>query len=71
MQDVTLDTEAVTRLAAQRGIDSVSELARRCEKDRAHLSRILRGQRPAKPSHVIALADVLGCTPDDITKVPA
>ena len=71
VQAVILDTEAVRKLAANLGIDSVSELARRCGKDRAHLSRVLRGARPAKPSHLLALAAALECDPTDITKAPA
>jgi transcriptional regulator with XRE-family HTH domain len=63
-----LDSEAVNRLAAAKGIDSVSELARRCDLNRPYLSRILRGARPAYPSHILALAEALDCAPADILR---
>ncbi len=66
MRPQPLDTEAVTELAAARGIDSISELARRCGITRPHLSRILSGQRRAMPSHIVALAAALDVTPDDL-----
>lgn len=54
--------------AAAKGIDSVSELARRCGINRPHLSRILNGKRDAQPSHVLALAAALDCDAADITR---
>jgi transcriptional regulator with XRE-family HTH domain len=65
---VQLDTEAVTNLAAAKGIDSVSELARRCELSQPYLARILAGERPARPSHVLKLAPVLGVKPSELLK---
>lgn len=63
---VVLDVDTVKRTAVSLGIDSVSELARRSGIDRAHLSRVMRGQRPAKPSHLLALAEALNCKPEDL-----
>jgi len=63
-----LNTEAVTELAAALGIDSVSELSRRSGISRPHLSRVLRGERPAQPSQVLTLAEVLGVEPSALLK---
>lgn len=68
MRPQPLDAEAVTNLAAAKGIDSVSELARRCGINRPHLSRVLRGEREAQPSHILALAEALDCAPADILR---
>lgn len=66
MRHVQLDTEAVTNLAAAKGIDSVSELARRCDLSQPHLARILTGGRSALPSHVLKLAAALGVQPSEL-----
>lgn len=55
-----LNREAVHALMAALGIDGYAQLARRTgELDRTYLSRIMRGERPAQPSHIIALARAL------------
>lgn len=71
MRPQPLDQEAVTDLAAARGIDSVSELARRCGISRPYLSRVLRGERPAQPSQIIAIAEALDVDPNTILKEEA
>ncbi len=58
-----LNTEALDAAMVVEGIDSNSELARRCGIDRAHLGRIRSGTRPVQPSQVIALAKALRVTP--------
>lgn len=66
MKHQPLDIEAVQELAAERGIDSVSELARRCGLDQSYMARILRGDRPAQPSLVLKLTEVLGVDRDQL-----
>lgn len=61
MRKATLNTEAIELRCEALGIDSVSELARRVGVERSYLSRVLRGERPAQPSLVNRLAEVLNC----------
>lgn len=61
MRKVTLSQEAVELRCTALGIDSISELARRLGVERSYLSRVLRGERPAQPSLVNRLTEVLHC----------
>lgn len=63
MRHVQLDAQAITNLAAAKGIDSVSELARRCQRSQSGMRRILIGERPAQPKLVLTLARVLEVAP--------
>ena len=63
MREVLLDTEEITNLAAAHGIESTSELARRVGYDQSYFRRVLVGERPARPTHVLALAKVLQVKP--------
>lgn len=50
------------------GINSIAELSRRVADvdksiERSYLSRVLKGDRPAQPSHVVALAKALQVPP--------
>lgn len=63
MRHVQLDTEAVKNLAAAKGINSVSEFARRVDLSQPYLARILQGERPALPSHVLTMARALDVKP--------
>lgn len=58
-----LNVEGVRALMDARGVDTVSDLARRAGIERTYLSRILDRQRPAQPSHVRALAGALKVAP--------
>lgn len=59
------------------GIDSYAELARLAGMERSYLSRVMRGERPAQPSHIVALASALKVPvlalmgPEEATAVPA
>jgi transcriptional regulator with XRE-family HTH domain len=70
MRHVQLDREAVTAVAAANGINTVSELARRCARcpgstlgSQSYMRRVLNGERPALPGHVLTLAKVLDVKP--------
>lgn len=63
MRQSTLNTTAVWDIAHGLGIDSIAELARLADIERSYLSRVLGGQRPAKPSHVTKLARALRVAP--------
>jgi transcriptional regulator with XRE-family HTH domain len=63
MARADLNVQTVEALSQTLGIDSYAELARRAKMDRTLVSRILRGDRPALPSHVIALATALKVPP--------
>lgn len=62
-----LNREAVTALAEALGVDGVSDLARRSGIERSYLSRILKGDRPAQNSHIVAIAAALKVGPIAIT----
>lgn len=62
-----LNREAVAALMAALGVDGVSELSRRSGISRPYLSRILSDKRPAKPSHIVAIAAALKVGPIAIT----
>lgn len=63
MRNVRLNPEAITNLAAAQGIESVSELARQAGYEQSYFRRVLTEERPALPTHVHALAKVLGVKP--------
>lgn len=54
-----LNIAAVEALMVPLGIDSYAELGRRAGIERTYISRIMRGKRPAQPSHIVALAAAL------------
>lgn len=54
-----LNRAAVESLMEALGVDSVAELARRSGIERSYLSRVMRGARPVRPSHVVAIARAL------------
>jgi transcriptional regulator with XRE-family HTH domain len=58
-----LNLEAVAALMVATGVDSNAEMARRTGIERSYLSRVLRGERPAKPSHVVLIARALRVPP--------
>lgn len=62
-ENPVLNLASVEAWRVARGIDSISELARRSGIDRSYLSRIMSGKRPALPSHVAALAGALKVPP--------
>ena len=67
--DAKLNISLVHRLMPACGIDSTSEMSRRTGIERTYLSRILRGQRPAQPSQVLAIGRVLRVPPIDLLTV--
>jgi len=68
VRHVPLDAEAVAWAAAEQGINSESELARRAKIDQSNLSKMLRGHRRVLPSHVLALAKALKVEPETLIK---
>lgn len=60
-----LNRAAVEALMASKGIDGFADLARRMSKDsersfeRSYVSRVMRGERPAHPSFIVACARAL------------
>lgn len=63
MEKPSFNRQAVETLCVAHGIDSYAELARRCGKDRTYVSRVMRGERPAQPSLIVAIAKELGVAP--------
>lgn len=62
-----LDTEAVTKIAAAQGINTVSELCRRCGSwDRSYFGKVVSGKRAAQPKLVHDLARALHRKPSDL-----
>jgi hypothetical protein len=64
MQD-DLNRASVEALMEKDGIDGYAVLARRMEKvsdrtfERSYVSRVMRGERPAQPSFIVAAAKAL------------
>lgn len=60
-----LNRTTVEVLMTAQGIDSYSDLSRRMERvsgrklDRSYVSRVMRGDRPAQPSFIVACAGAL------------
>lgn len=54
-----LNREALHALMAARGVDGYAQLAKRAGLERTYVSRILRGERPAQPSQIVAFARAL------------
>lgn len=67
----TLNLDALRDLMEARGIDSVSELARRSGVDRSLCSRILAGERRATPSQILAFTNALHARPITLLAPPA
>ena len=63
----TLNRDTVHALMDALGIDGYADLARRSGIERTYLSRIMRSERPAKPSHVISIASACKVPPIAIT----
>lgn len=59
MQAILIDPETLRRLAANRGIDTVADLAERTGISQWILYKALRSGR-IQPSHAIVVADTLG-----------
>lgn len=58
--DDDLNRFALTALMGCRGIDGFAHLAKRAGGlDRTYVSRIVRGDRPAQHSHIVAFAQAL------------
>lgn len=57
--DDDLNRHALVALMECRGIDGFAHLAKRAELERTYTSRIVRGDRPAQPSHIVAFARAL------------
>lgn len=58
--DDDLNRFALTALMACRGVDGFAQLAKRSGGlDRTYVSRIVRGERPAQQSHIVAFARAL------------
>lgn len=51
-----LNRDALHALMRAKGIDGYADLARRAGLDRTYVSRIMRGDRPAQPSTIVAFA---------------
>lgn len=62
-----LNRDAVRALMEARGVDSMSDLARRSKIERTYLTRILNGDRAAQPSHLVAIAAALKVPPMAVT----
>jgi transcriptional regulator with XRE-family HTH domain len=54
-----LNRAALEALMRAKGIDGYADLARRSKLDRTYVSRIMRGQRPAQPSTIVAFAQAV------------
>ncbi len=54
-----LNREALLALMSARGIDGFAHLAKRAGLERTYVSRIIRGERPAQPSQIVAFAQAL------------
>lgn len=60
-----LNRTAVEMLMVSKGIDGYADLARRMERvsdrsfERSYVSRVMRGDRPAQPSFIVACAGAL------------
>lgn len=75
MKPVAINLDAVTAIAAAHGINSVSELWRRCGAeaavgDRSYFGRVMSGHRPCPPTVVLALAVALDRSPSDLLADP-
>lgn len=62
-----LNREAVHALMAALGIDGYAQLAKRADLERTYVSKIMRGQRKAQPSQIVAFASALKVSPLAIT----
>lgn len=58
-QEFSLNRSAVEALMKTLGIDNYAELGRRAGIERTYLSRIMRGERPAQASQIVAIARAL------------
>jgi len=54
-----LNRTSLEALMVARGVDGYADLAKRTGVERSYVSRILRGERPAKPSQIVAFARAL------------
>lgn len=66
MKHVLLKSEAVKNLAAARGIDTVREMARRCDIEYSLVYKALNTDKPVLPSYALAFAKVLGVKPSEL-----
>lgn len=63
VDQVPLNRDTVDALMRALGIDSYAELAKRAGLERSYVSRVMRRERPALPSHVIAFSRALMVKP--------
>jgi hypothetical protein len=66
VKHVLLKPGAVKTLGAARGIDSVREMARRCDIEYSLVYKALNTDKPVLPSYVLAFARVLGVKPSEL-----
>lgn len=58
-EDDDLNRAALVALLTARGIDGYAHLAKRADLERTYVSRIVRGERPAQHSQIVAFARAL------------
>lgn len=61
-----INTDGVLDMMEARGIKGIADLSRRTGIERSLLSRIIHGQRPAKPHHLKAIKEALRARPGTI-----